>query len=257
MDRIDVDGIGIEYRWIGPRSGPVVVFLHEGLGCVTTWRDFPDRVADASGLGVVVYSRWGYGGSDPRPLPWPVDHMEGEATTRLPVLLDALDVGERILWGHSDGGTVALVYAGTQDDPLLRGVISVAAHVFAGEPIGMASIEAIRGEHATGELDERLARHHADPDGAFHGWADTWAHLDTSGWSVESHLAGVAVPTLVVQGSADEYGTLRQVDAICAGIGSGATRRVLDGCGHRPHVDAPDEMLAETLAFLGDIDAAG
>ncbi|MFQ5516711.1 MAG: alpha/beta fold hydrolase [Acidimicrobiia bacterium] len=256
MDRIEVGGVGIEYTWVGPRSGPVIVFLHEGLGCVTMWRRFPEAVAAASGLGVLVYSRWGYGRSDPRPLPWPVDHMEQEARQGLPSLLDALEVGDRVLWGHSDGATISLIHGGSHDDPQLRGIISVAAHVFGGETIGMESIEAARRSYASGDLADGLARHHTDPEGAFRGWADTWARLDSEDWTVERYLPSVGVPTLVVQGTADRYGTMGQVDAICGGIGTQARRLVLDGCGHHPHQEAPEVMVRQTVRFLDDLELA-
>lgn len=249
-----MQGAAIEYRWIGHGSGPVIILLHEGLGCVTTWRDFPDRISEATGLRCLVYSRWGYGGSDPRPLPWPIDHMEEEGELRLPGLLDALEVGDHVLWGHSDGATVALVSAGHHDDPRLRGIVSVAAHVFAGEPTGTASINRARQRYGSGELATGLARHHADPDGAFYGWADTWSQLDATSWTVERYLPGVAVPTLVVQGRDDQYGTLRQVAAICAGIGPLASSIVLDDCGHHPFSEQRDRMIAETVTFVDGLD---
>ncbi len=255
MERVVIEGNGIEYRWVGPRPGdaPTLVFLHEGLGCVAMWRDFPDRAADATGWGVLVYSRWGYGGSDRRPLPWPIDHMEQEGMHALPLLIDALDVGDHVLWGHSDGASVALVNAGHRRDPRLRGVISVAAHVFGGEEVGVRSIAdaARRFEH--GELRSRLARHHADVDGAFHGWADTWLAPGFAGWSIERFLAGIEVPTLVVQGEEDQYGTLDQVRRIEAGITAPRTTLVLPACGHHPHLERPEEALQATVRFVADL----
>ena len=188
MASVDVGGHRIEYRWVGPEVGeaPTMVFLHEGLGCVAMWRDFPDQVAEATEWGVLVYSRWGYGGSDARPLPWPIDHMEEEGETGLAALLNALDIGDHVLWGHSDGASVALVNAGHRRDPRLRGVISTAAHVFGGEEIGVQSISDADARFREGDLRDRLSKYHHDVDGAFHGWADTWLHPDFTDWSIDA-----------------------------------------------------------------------
>ncbi len=252
MERIVVDGHGIEYRWTGRRRDglPVLVFLHEGLGCAGMWRDFPDRVTEATGLSALVYSRWGYGGSDPRPLPWPIDHMEREGETGLPVLLDALGVGEYVLWGHSDGASVALVAAGHHDDARLLGVISAAAHVVGGEEIGVRSIADALDRFRNDDLRSRLARYHADVDGAFHGWADTWLHPDFAAWTIERYLPGITVPTLVVQGESDQYGTLDQVRRIVDGMVVPPSTLILPDCGHHPHLEQPERMLDATAAFV-------
>jgi pimeloyl-ACP methyl ester carboxylesterase len=175
--------------------------------------------------------------------------MEEEATERLPILVDRLGLEEFVLWGHSDGATVALCYAGVHTDPRLRGVVSVAAHVFGGEPEGLASIRRAVDEYEKGDLRRRLARHHDDPDGAFRGWADTWLHPDFVGWSVESYLNGIRVPVLVIQSRDDEYGTLAQVEAIRSRVPH-ARVVLLDGCGHQPQRTAPERLIAETVAFL-------
>ncbi len=214
------------------------------------WRDFPDRVAGATGWGVLVYSRWGYGGSDPRPLPWPIDHMEQEGEAGLPALLAALDVGEHVLWGHSDGASVALVNAGHTQNPELRGVISAAAHVFGGESIGVRSIADADTRFRDGGLRDRLIRHHADVDGAFHGWADTWLHPGFMDWTIERYLPGITVPTLVIQGDNDQYGTLDQVRRIVAGMDPSPETLVLPGCGHHPHLEQPERVLEATVAFI-------
>jgi len=251
----EIHGIEIEYRWIGPgpSSAPTLVFLHEGLGSVTTWRDFPDQVVEATGWGALVYSRWGYGGSSPRPLPWPLDHMEEEAEQRLGPLLDTLGVERTVLWGHSDGATVALCYAGATSDPRLAGVFSVAAHVFGGEEHGLASIRAAARAYEDDDLRERLARHHQDVEGAFRGWADTWLDPEFEAWTVEGYLPGIEVPVRVVQCRGDQYGTLAQVEAIVRRVGSLATPVILEGCGHHPHREATDGLIEETAEFLATL----
>lgn len=255
MALVDVGGHRIEYRWAGPGRGeaPTMVFLHEGLGCVSMWRDFPDQVAAATGRGVLVYSRWGYGGSDARPLPWPIDHMEQEGEEGLPALLDALDISDHVLWGHSDGASVALVNAGHRRDPRLRGVISAAAHVFGGEEIGVQSISDANARFRDGDLRERLSRYHDDVDGAFHGWADTWLHPGFMDWSIERYLPGIDVPALVIQGEEDQYGTLAQVDRIVAGMSPSPSTLILPNCGHHPHLEQPEKTLEATVAFVRSI----
>lgn len=252
MQRIEVGGIGIEYRWVGPPPGemPTLVFLHEGLGCTEMWRDFPDRVAAATGCGALVYSRWGYGHSDPRPLPWPIDHMEQEGETGLPALLDALGVEDHILWGHSDGASIALVSAGHHADPRLKAIVSAAAHVFGGEEIGVRAIEAARQNFEKGGLRGGLSRYHSDPEGAFRGWADTWLHPEFRSWTIERYLAGISVPVLVAQGTRDEYGTMRQLESICSHLGDLARRVIIEEHGHQLHITARERMIEETVWFL-------
>lgn len=253
MERIEVDGHEIEYEWVGRAAGRTIVLLHEGLGCVKMWRDFPGKLSAATGWGVLAYSRWGYGGSSSRPLPWPIDHMEQEGQTGLPDLLSALEVEEHILWGHSDGGSVALVNAGHRRDPRLLGVVSVASHVFGGEPAGLDSIRdaAARFEH--GEFRDRLARYHHDVEGAFHGWADTWLHPEFADWTIERYLPGIGVPLLVIQGDDDRYGTLHQARAIAAGVPAPPATLILPGCGHHPHLDQPERVLEATRRFVEEL----
>jgi pimeloyl-ACP methyl ester carboxylesterase len=232
------------------RSGagrPTLVFLHEGLGSVSMWRDFPERAARLSGCEALVYSRYGYGQSDPLAEPRPVGYMHDEALRALPELLDGLGVERPVLVGHSDGGSIALIHAGGSGRPV-AGLVLLAAHVLV-EEITVASIAAAKVAYETGDLRARLARHHADVDSAFRGWNRIWLHPDFRAWNIEEVLPGVRCPVLAVQGREDEYGTLDQLRRIAAAI-PGAETCVLDGCGHSPHRDQPEALLRALAGFV-------
>lgn len=240
--------------WHGPppRVAPTLVFLHEGLGSVSVWRDFPARVAAATGMGAFVYSRLGYGGSDPVPLPRPVSYMHDEALAVLPEVLDLAGIRSCVLFGESDGASIALVFAGS-GLPQSRRVLALvleAPHLFV-EELSLKTIAAAREAYEKGALRERLARHHgANVDVAFRGWNDVWLDPAFRRWSIEESLPRVRVPSLVIQGEDDGYGTLAQVDAIERGSSGPVTRLVLPRCGHAPHRDLPDEVLSAVTAFL-------
>jgi pimeloyl-ACP methyl ester carboxylesterase len=249
---LEVGGARLEYRWIPPRGvgGPALVFLHEGLGCVSTWRDFPDEVAAATGLGALVYSRAGYGRSSPVPLPRPLRYMHDEGLEVLPRLLDAAALDSVVLVGHSDGASIALVHAGGADEGgRVRGVAALAPHVFC-EELSVASIAKARVAYETGDLRARLARHHGENvDVAFWGWNRAWLDPDFMRWSIEEYLPRIRVPVLVVQGREDEYGTAAQHERIAARC-TGPTRVVvLDACGHAPHRDQREATLSAIASF--------
>jgi pimeloyl-ACP methyl ester carboxylesterase len=229
-------------------AAPTLVFLHEGLGSVSAWRDFPQRLAEATGRAAVIYSRWGYGQSEPVALPRSLQFMHDEAYRTLPELLAALEIGDAVLIGHSDGASIALVYAGAIG-ARLRGLILQAPHVFV-EEVCVQAITRIRHEYASTDLRSRLARHHADPDGAFYGWADAWLDPDFRRWNLEPFLPGVCVPSLVIQGADDPYGTLAQVEAVCNQVSGGSERLILPGCGHAPHRECPEAVLAAMARFV-------
>ena len=241
----------LHYRWIGPgpEEAPTVVMLHEGLGAVTTWRDFPDRLAEATGHGVFVYSRQGYGKSSPCALPRPLDYMTREAVDVVPPLLDAIGFRRGALLGHSDGGSIAAVYCGRFDDPRVEKLILLAPHFF-NEDCCVTSIAEINRIYQDG-LRDKLKRHHGDNvDCAFRGWADSWLHPDFLKWNIEADLAGVATPTLVIQGKDDEYGTIAQIEAVRRHVTAPVTVAHLDDCGHSPFRDRPDATLDAISAFL-------
>jgi pimeloyl-ACP methyl ester carboxylesterase len=201
-------GHRLEYEWLGPPAGaaPTLVFLHEGLGSVSLWRDFPARLAAATGCGALVYSRWGYGKSDPVTLPRPLTYMHDEAKV-LPELLATLGIEDAILVGHSDGASIALIYAGSSPSPGLRGLVVEAPHVFA-EDLSVRSIAKAAKAYKSGGLRTPLGRHHDDPDGAFWGWNRAWVDPEFRKWNLEEFLPRIQVPLLVVQGLKDEYGTV-------------------------------------------------
>ncbi len=243
-------GASLEVAWHGERrpGAPVVVMLHEGLGCVATWRDFPTRVAAATGLAVLAYSRAGYGRSDPVPLPRPLSYMHDEARVAVPALLEAAGIDDAILFGHSDGASIAVIYAGSSPAVRLRALILEAPHVFV-EDVGLHAIVASREAFSRGDLRARLARHHgANTDCAFWGWNGAWLDPGFRSWNIEEFLPRVAVPALVVQSPSDPYGTLAQVEAIERGSGA-RVERALVGTGHSPHREDPDGVLGAVVAF--------
>ena len=251
---LDVAGHRLECAWIGadPGSGPTLVLLHEGLGCVAMWRDFPDRLAEAAGCGALVFSRLGYGKSDPCPLPRPVTYMHDEGLEVLPQVLGVAGVTDAILVGHSDGASIALIYAGGTPAGPLRGLILEAPHVFA-EQITVDSIAAAAEAYRAGDLRVRLERYHgANVDCAFLGWNEPWLAHDFRQWNIEEYLPAVRVPTLVVQGEDDAYGTMRQAKAIAAQAGGPVEILKLSGCGHSPHRDKEQAVLDRMAAFVRD-----
>lgn len=254
MAFLNAAGERLEYDWHGPAPdrAPTLVFLHEGLGSASMWRDFPARLAAATGCGALVYSRRGYGRSDPIERPRPVTFMHDEADRVLPAVLDAAGVADAILVGHSDGASIALLYAGRGGDRL-RGVIVEAPHVFV-EDVTVASIAEIKEIFRTTDLREKLARHHGDNvDGAFWGWNDAWLDPDFRAWNIEDCLPGIAVPLLVVQGEDDQYGTAAQVEAVARRAGGPCEIVMLPACGHSPHREQAEATLAAMTRFVAGL----
>lgn len=223
------------------------MLLHEGLGSVAMWRDLPERLADRTQRSVVVYSRYGYGGSEPIGEKREPGYMHDEAQRVLPELLAALQIERPVLFGHSDGASIALIYAGTYPDAPAALVLE-APHVFV-EDVTVRSIAAAKDAWAMTGLRDRLARYHADVEGAFRGWNDIWLDPRFRDWNVEPFAGRVRCPTLVVQGDGDEYGTLAQVERIAAQV-PGAETFIVAHAGHSPHRDAPDAVVTRVAAFL-------
>ena len=253
---LDVEGARLEYRWIPPtREGaPALVFLHEGLGCVSLWRDFPDRLAAATGWGALVYSRAGYAGSTPVPLPRPLDYMQREGREVLGPVMDAAGVTDAVLVGHSDGGSIALVHAGAADPHRrVRAVITEAPHVFC-EELTVRSIEQAREAYVTGDLRARLARHHRENvDCAFWGWNRAWLDPGFLRWNIEEYLPGIRVPVQVIQGRDDPYGTEEQIRRIRRGVPGPVEAVLLDACGHAPHREQEPATLEAMASFLARV----
>jgi pimeloyl-ACP methyl ester carboxylesterase len=231
-----------------PAAGaPPIVMLHEGLGSVSMWRDFPAKVAGETGCDVIVYSRVGYGRSDPIRAPRSVRFMHDEALARLPTLLDALEVHTPILFGHSDGASIALIHAGSGLSEITA-VIALAPHVMV-EDISIASIGKAKIAYETTDLRARLARHHDDVDSAFRGWNDVWLDPQFRTWNIEDYLPAIRCPVLAIQGEDDEYGTMEQVERI-GGKAPRAMLLKLPHCGHSPHRDQPAAVLDAIGAFV-------
>jgi pimeloyl-ACP methyl ester carboxylesterase len=235
----------------GASTAPALVFLHEGLGSVAMWRDFPQRVADATGHPALVYSRATYGRSSPLTAPRHPDYMHVEALSTLPALLDFLGINEPILIGHSDGASIALIHAGARLRAV-RAVAAIAPHVFV-EPLSLTSIANAKHGYETGELRQRLSRYHADVDSAFRGWNDIWLAPEFRDWNIESFLGGIECPVLLVQGEDDEYGTLAQIDAIQRQLPGRVERVVLAACGHSPQRDQPEATLTALARFIASV----
>jgi len=254
---------GKTLEWAGfghPPKGddPVIVMLHEGLGCVDLWRDFPEHVARTTGLSVLAYSRAGYGRSESAALPRPLDYMTREALESLPDVLDAVGAPRYLLLGHSDGATIAAEYCGRVEDFRVRGLILMAPHFFA-EESGLAEIARVRDEFEAGGLKRRMAKYHADPEAAFRGWNEAWLDPGFRGWNVAEVIDYLRVPVLVIQGRQDQYGTLAQVHEIEDRCYAPVDVTLLDECGHSPHADRPEatlDAISDFTARLMRIEAA-
>jgi pimeloyl-ACP methyl ester carboxylesterase len=240
----------IEARWAGAPAETAVVLLHEGLGSVAQWRGFPDELAARTGRPVFAYSRFGYGGSSPCALPRPLDYLEREAVDVLPRVLDAAGIAGGWLVGHSDGATIALLYAALRAPPGLRALVLEAPHVFV-EHACSGELRRAREAYERGDLRARLARYHGDNvDAAFYGWNDTWLDPAYASWNIEALLPSVRAPSLTIQGEGDRYGTRAHGDAIVRQAGGPATLFLMP-CGHTPHRELPEETLGAIVSFLG------
>ncbi|MGH8735503.1 MAG: alpha/beta fold hydrolase [Burkholderiales bacterium] len=240
----------IHHEWIeGDAAKPVLVFLHEGLGSIRQWRDFPAKLCAASGRPGLIYDRYGYGQSDVLAEPRrTVRFMHDEGLVSLPELLKTLNVKNPILIGHSDGASIALIHAGAGH--AVRGVVAMAPHVFI-EPECLSSITKISAEFEKGDLATRLGRYHRDARKTFYGWADVWLDPEFKGWDIrDDYLPGVRCPVLAIQGYDDEYGTMAQLDEIGRRVGGPCKLVKLENCGHAPFRDQPEKVTAEVAAFV-------
>lgn len=228
---------------------PVIVLLHEGLGCVELWRSFPQLLAERTKCCVVAYSRAGYGNSDSAALPRPLDYMTREAMDVLPLVLDAIGARKAILIGHSDGATIAAINVGSTTDYRVRGLVLLAPHFFT-EDKAIAAITHTRNQYVSGNLRQKLARYHQHVDVAFNGWCDAWLDPGFVEWNVADCIDYIRVPVLGIQGSADEYGTLAQIEEIKSRIYAPFEETIIAGCGHSPHLEAPDATLSAIALFV-------
>ncbi len=239
----------IQWHWHGKKNHPVLVFLHEGLGCVKMWKTFPEQLAKTTGCNAFLFSRPGYGRSGTCNLPWKTNFMHTQALAVLPKILAKAGIRDHILIGHSDGGSIALIFAGSPFAAGLLGVITEAAHVFC-EPVTLASIRAARHAYLTGTLKEKLVRYHGkNTDTAFWGWNDAWLNPGFVHWNITKYLWRIQVPVLAIQGKNDLYGTVQQLTAIENGV-QGCETQHIKNCGHVPHHEQPDVVLARMAAFI-------
>lgn len=247
MPVIAVAGRKLNYEWAG-EGEQVLVFLHEGLGSIPQWRDFPAQVARATGRRALAYERYGYGQSEVLAEDRVgLDFMHREALEALPALLRALRVENPVLVGHSDGASIALIHAGAGN--AVQGVVAMAPHVFV-EDISVRSIADAARAFETTDLPQRLARYHRDPRKTFYLWNDAWLDPAFRNWNIEASLPGIRCPLLAIQGEADQYGTMAQVEAIARQAGGRCELLKLPGCGHSPHKDQPGRVVRAIADFV-------
>jgi pimeloyl-ACP methyl ester carboxylesterase len=246
---LDIASQRLEYRFVGrqPEEAPTLVLLHEGLGCVGLWGNFPEQLAAASGLGVFAYSRAGYGASSTISLPRPVTYMHEEAQQILPRVLDAVEFRQGLLVGHSDGASIAAIFQGSVGDPRVRGITLIAPHFFT-EDAGLVEIAKARDAYHV-SLKEKLARWHKDVDAAFLGWNGVWLDAEFRKWNIEKYLTTIRVPVQVIQGVDDQYGTIAQVEAVKAGCPVPVDVIMLEGVRHSPHREAADATVDAIAGF--------
>ncbi|MGZ3269259.1 MAG: alpha/beta fold hydrolase [Croceibacterium sp.] len=240
----------LEYRMVGPApdEAPTIVMLHEGLGSAGLWGDFPDKLQAVTGAGVFVYSRAGYGASSPVTLPRPLDYMHIEALDVLPKLLDEIGFRRGLLLGHSDGASIAAIYAGARQDHRVQGVAMIAPH-FVVEDVSVTSIAEIKRAYETTDLKTKLARWHNDVDNAFYGWNGAWLDPKFRDWDISDYLAYIRVPVAILQGADDQYGTIRQIEIAREECYCPVEVTVIPGAGHSPHREAPEMTLRAMSEF--------
>jgi len=241
----------LEYRFLGPQptEAPSILLLHEGLGCAGLWGDFPEKLQEKTGCGVFAYSRAGYGASTPVPLPRPLDYMHREAKDVLPKLLDTIGFRRGLLVGHSDGASIAAIYAGAHQDRRVQGLVLMAPH-FIVEDVSVKSIAEIKTTYETTELKAKLARWHKHVDNAFYGWNGAWLDPKFRDWDISDYLAYIRVPVLIVQGVNDQYGTMRQVEIAREECYCPVDLKVISEAGHSPHREAPGATLDAITEFV-------
>ncbi len=251
-DRILIDDVSLETRWIGPApaDAPTIVMLHEGLGCIAAWGQFGEALAKATGYGVFQYSRAGYGGSDPVALPRPLSYMHDEALKVLPKILDAIGFTRGILLGHSDGASIATIYLGGVQDHRVQGLVLIAPHFFV-EDVSVASIAKAQAAYQGGDLRQRLTKYHgANVDCAFRGWNDAWLDPGFRSWDIQESIGYIRVPILIVQGTGDQFGTAAQIRAAEQEAYCPVDVAMIEGAGHAPHLERPTETLAAVAAHV-------
>lgn len=252
---ITIKGRALECVSFGPSPSDTatIILLHEGLGCVALWRDFPQRLSDATGCGVFVYSRAGYGQSDLDSLPRPLDYMTREAVDVLPHVIDAISAKKVILVGHSDGASIAAIYAGSFNDPRLGAIALMAPHFFT-EPMGLAEIERAKIVFETTNLPAKMGKYHRHPEHTFRGWNDSWLHPDFATWDITDVIDYIRVPCLLIQGEQDQYGTMAQLDVVQDRSYAPVDRVNIPDCKHTPFAEQPQVTLDAIADFVAHLD---
>lgn len=246
----------LEVLTVGPPPGqaPTIVLLHEGLGCVQLWRDFPEQLQELTGFGVLAYSRAGYGSSSGIELPRPLDYMARESATSLPAVINAFSLQKTILLGHSDGASIAALYAGNTADARIRALILMAPHFFT-EPVGLAAIEKARDDYRDSDLRERLSKYHDNVDMAFLGWNTAWLDAGFVSWNISDSIDHWRIPVLAIQGREDQYGTLAQIDEIETRCMAPVEVAILEDCQHAPHLQQSQATLNAINSFVTTLSA--
>ena len=257
LQSLYIDGCKLEAVCYGssPMAAPTIVLLHEGLGCIALWRDFPQQLSRATGFGVFYYSRAGYGGSDCIELPRPLDYMTQEAIQVLPQVLDAIDFHQGLLLEHSDGASIAAIYLGSVADHRVRGMVLMAPHFFT-ESMQLESIAEARENYEQGTLRQRLAKYHTNVDNTFIGWNDAWLDPEFQNWNITDAIDYWRVPVLAIQGAQDQYGSMAQIDEMQRRAYCPIETQIIDDCQHSPHLQQPSITLSAVLEFASRIAVA-
>jgi len=253
IDFLTLDSKKIEILWYqkGQKDHPTLIFLHEGLGCTRMWKDFPEKVSQNTGCPALIFSRPGYGNSDPCPLPWKINFMHKEALSILPQVIKKAQIKKYILIGHSDGGSIGIIFAGSQYAQGLKGLITQAAHVFC-EQITVDCIHQAKTNYKHHDLRQRLKKYHGkNTDNAFWGWNDVWLNPKFINWNIEKYLSRIQVPMLAIQGKDDQYGTIKQIESIKSRANHVKTC-IINDCRHSPHLERPGKILDMMTQFIHD-----
>lgn len=254
-----IQGHQLEYRWFYPSGNPdqqpPLILLHEGLGSLSLWRDFPAQIADATSCPVLAYSRYGYGKSAPLKAAREVDYMHAEALDALPELLSKLGIENPLLIGHSDGASIAIIHAGVGEWPV-RALVLMAPHVMV-EDITVNSIAEAKVAYETSDIATKLGRYHDDVDTTFWGWNNIWLDANFRRWNIEEYLPGIACPVLLIQGENDQYGTTAQLAAIEQRVRGPVQTVLLPRCGHSPHKDQPQATIQAIRRFVSGFNTPG
>ncbi len=250
--KIGTKKIEVQWHREGKKDSPTLVFLHEGLGCTEMWKDFPYLLSKKTRYPALIFSRLGYGASDPCPTPWKINFMHKEGLQILPAVIKEAKIKDHILIGHSDGGSIGIIYAGSPYAKGLKGLITEAAHIFC-EELSVKSISDAKINYEHYDLREKLEKYHGEnTENAFRGWNDVWLNQHFIKWNIEKYLPKIKAPMLAIQGLEDQYGTLNQIESIKRRVNRAITH-IIDNCRHSPHSEQPEMVLNIMARFINEI----